>query len=136
MKTFCLIIALALLSFGCGTTHDKSTCLNLNLDREEKNISKRLQRKPVPLPKVTPFDSDKSERNAYLKGFRKAWDHVVSGDFLHGKSSAPIPHDIGEYWRAGWNDGYEVAVAYWVEAAAKRSEEILQKALPENSSSP
>jgi len=43
---------------------------------------------------------------------------------------------MGEYWRAGWKDGYEVAVAYWVEAAAKRSEEILQKALPENSSSP
>jgi hypothetical protein len=136
MKTFCILIVIALLSFGCETTHDESTSLNLNLDREEKIICKRLQREPIPLPEVTPYDSNTNERKTYLKGFREAWKLVASGKFLDESTAVSMPDGMDEYWKAGWNDGYKIAIIYWAQEVSKRSEEILQKTLPKNSSSP
>jgi len=117
MRTYYLLLAFALLSFGCGTAREKTVSLNLN--PEEQIISQRLQQEPIPLPKTTPFDSDARKQEAYFSGFRKAWNFVISGNFLHGTMGVSIPDGLEEPWNAGWNDGYKIASDHWLQEFAK-----------------
>jgi len=119
MKTYHVIIALITFGFGCATHHEN---VSLNLNGSEKVIRQRLQDELIPFPQTTPFDSDAKKREAFLTGFCKAWDFVVSGDALHATMGVSIPNGFEESWNAGWKDGYKVASECWMREFEKLRE--------------
>jgi hypothetical protein len=132
MKICFVIVAFGLLSFGCATRHEEIVSTNLiSGDPVEQIIRERLQPEPIPLPATTPFDSDAKKQAAYLNGFRKAWDDVVSGAFLHATIGVSIPDGLEEPWRAGWKDGCKIAVDRWFQELKKWRKEYTS---PPNSS--
>jgi hypothetical protein len=112
MKTCLFIIVLAFLNLSCATQHQKAVDMNLN--PWEDTIRQRLQWELVPFPQTTPFDSDGEKRQAYLTAFSKAWDFVVSGEFLQATIGVPIPENVKDSWNAGWKDGYSIAGKRWM----------------------
>ena len=79
----------------------------------ETVIRERLQQNPIPLPEKTPFDDNAEKRQAYLEGFSKARDVVVSGAFLHGTFGFSMPQGLEDPWKAGWKDGNKIAIDRW-----------------------
>ena len=123
MKAIFAIIGVGLLSFGCVSRQEEtiSSSLLSGIPKEEI-IGKRLQQEPIPLPATTPFDSDAINQEAYLSGFRKAWNYVVSGYFLHATIETSMPRGLEEPWKAGWKDGYKIGSYRWLQESKKLQE--------------
>ena len=115
MKTLVLIIALAVIGLACSTQTRQTITFDPNT--LEKNISQRMLAEPTPLPSTTPFDSHASEREAYINGYRKAWDYVASGYFLHATIGVTKPAGFEKQWDAGWKTGSQIAFERWKQEA-------------------
>jgi hypothetical protein len=81
----------------------------------EDLVYESLSREPVPLPAITPYDSDKQKRGAYLRGFADAWHYVISGTDLHGDGPTYFYQstELNKIWSAGYETGRKLAWERW-----------------------
>ena len=131
MNKYLVILALAVLSFGCAHRHQERVLINFDPDIPEKIIRSRLLAEPIPFPKETPFDSDARKLEAYRNGFHLAWDCIASGVALHGTPVISKPVGFEEAWDLGWKDGNKISCERWMQEYEKWRKE---KASQPNSS--
>ena len=80
-----------------------------------KAIYSRLKEEPIPLPKVTPYNSNIKHRAVFDDGFRSGWECAISGSFLHGTFGTPVDleKEKREIWSAGWDEGIKTGFNRW-----------------------
>ena len=118
--------SLAIILVGCATERkERGVASYVNLAPVEDAIYELLSREPVPLPAATPYDVDKQERAAYIRGFLDGWHDVISGAAFHGThgTRTTFPPELAKAWQAGWEAGCKPAKERWFQEFLRMRQE-------------